>query len=127
MDFQKFLAEFDLELILSNYFGTWRKFRDFQSRAGRREYFTFLIINFIIHYLLKYLGNYTEIAMIYGVTKFDLLFEVFILLLSLAVTVRRLHDTGNSGWFIIVPLYNFLLMFREGDKGKNEFGEVPEN
>lgn len=51
---------------------------------------------------------------------------------SLAVTVRRLHDTGRSGWWILimlVPLIGFILMIvwlvRRGDSGANQHGPDP--
>jgi uncharacterized membrane protein YhaH (DUF805 family) len=51
---------------------------------------------------------------------------VFILPLIIpmfAVTIRRIHDNDKSGWFILVPIYNFILMFFEGTIGSNKYGE----
>jgi len=54
-----------------------------------------------------------------------------ILVPSLAVTARRLHDTGKPTWYIvlgfipIVSLYLLYLLIQEGDKGPNEFGPDP--
>ena len=41
---------------------------------------------------------------------------------GLAVGVRRMHDVGKSGWFILVPIYNLILALTKGDEGTNEFG-----
>lgn len=53
------------------------------------------------------------------------IFSLVVLVPSLSVAVRRMHDVGKSGWFILVPIYNFVLAVTEGDKGENRFGSVP--
>ena len=57
-----------------------------------------------------------------------------ILIPSLAVIVRRLHDIGKSGWFYFVSLIPFIgsiwliiLFATEGDKGPNQYGPDPKN
>jgi uncharacterized membrane protein YhaH (DUF805 family) len=51
---------------------------------------------------------------------------VFILLLpSIGVSVRRMHDVGKSGWFILIPIYNLILACTEGTRGPNEYGDDP--
>jgi len=44
---------------------------------------------------------------------------------SIAVGVRRMHDVGKSGWFILIPIYNLILAATEGDKGDNQYGPDP--
>jgi len=44
---------------------------------------------------------------------------------SIAVGVRRMHDVGKSGWFLLIPIYNFILAVTPGDVGNNEFGPDP--
>jgi uncharacterized membrane protein YhaH (DUF805 family) len=46
---------------------------------------------------------------------------------TIAVAVRRVHDSDKSGWFVLVPIYNLILMFLEGTKGPNRFGPDPKN
>jgi uncharacterized membrane protein YhaH (DUF805 family) len=36
-----------------------------------------------------------------------------------------MHDVGKSGWFVLIPIYNFILAITEGNKGENEFGPDP--
>ena len=48
-----------------------------------------------------------------------------LLIPSLAVAVRRMHDVGKSGWFLLVPIYNLILALTEGTKGENEYGPDP--
>jgi len=39
--------------------------------------------------------------------------------------VRRMHDVGKSGWFVLVPIYNIILVLSEGDQGENTYGPDP--
>jgi len=50
------------------------------------------------------------------------LYSLVAFLPGLAVGVRRMHDVGKSGWFILIPLYNLILALTKGDEGTNEFG-----
>jgi uncharacterized membrane protein YhaH (DUF805 family) len=47
------------------------------------------------------------------------------LLPSLAVSVRRVHDSDKRGWWILVPIYNLILMCMSGTRGPNRFGPDP--
>jgi uncharacterized membrane protein YhaH (DUF805 family) len=44
---------------------------------------------------------------------------------SIAVAVRRMHDVGKSGWFVLIPIYNLVLAVTEGNKRTNEYGPDP--
>lgn len=46
---------------------------------------------------------------------------------SLAVAVRRVHDVGKNGWYILIPIYNLILFCTEGTSGQNEYGEDPKS
>jgi uncharacterized membrane protein YhaH (DUF805 family) len=97
-----------------------KKYAVFNGRAGRKEYWIFNIINFII------IVFYTIAAdMIVSIIKSPFLFKVLseieniyylaILIPFLAVSTRRLHDTNHSGWWLIAfftPLISrYLLWF----------------
>ncbi len=44
----------------------------------------------------------------------------------LAQVAKRSHDIGNSGWFILIPIYNpFFLLFTDGEKKNNQYGGNP--
>lgn len=53
------------------------------------------------------------------------LYRLGMLLPSISVEVRRMHDVGKSGWFILIPLYNLILACTEGERGENQYGPDP--
>ena len=86
--------------VLKNY-GT------FSGRAQRAEYWYFALISLIISTVFAFLDN----VMVGGGEMGILgsLYILFILVPSLAVAVRRLHDTNRSGWWIFINLIPFHL------------------
>jgi uncharacterized membrane protein YhaH (DUF805 family) len=44
---------------------------------------------------------------------------------SIAVGVRRMHDVGKSGWFLLIPIYNLVLACTDGEQGPNQYGSDP--
>ena len=99
----------------------------FSGRARRKEYWLFVLFNIIFVGVLFALDVATGTNGILAG-----LYEVAILIPSLAVTVRRLHDTGRSGWFLligIIPIVGgiVLLVFavQDSHSGDNEYGPNP--
>ena len=108
------------------YFEVLKKYAVFSGRARRKEYWMFLLFNIIIVIALGVIetivGTNSVIALFYTLA---------ILLPGLAVTVRRLHDTGKSGWWLligIVPLIGIVIlvfMVQDGQTGDNQYGPNP--
>ena len=93
----------------------------FTGRARRKEYWMFTLISTIISIIL---------GIIAGVIKFELLgsiYSIAVLLPSIAVGVRRMHDVGKSGWFLLIPIYNLILTCTDGEQGENAYGSDPKN
>ena len=80
------------------YLGVLKKYADFNGRARRKEYWVFVLFNLIISCVLSvidvFVGTYSA-AM--GVGILSGLYALGVLIPGIAVTVRRLHDTGRSG------------------------------
>ena len=55
------------------------------------------------------------------------LYSLAVLLPAIAVTIRRMHDVGKSGWYCLIPIYNIVLAATEGEKGANQYGPDPKN
>jgi len=53
------------------------------------------------------------------------IYSLAILIPAIAVGVRRMHDVGKSGWFLLIPIYNLILACTDDVKGDNEYGADP--
>lgn len=121
--------EYYIKVIKDNYF-------NFEGRARRKEYWMFSLIHIIIFFVLGFFGGiFSDVNDDFGI-GFILIILYFIatFLPSLAVTVRRLHDTGKSGWYYLVTfipyigsIWLFILTVIEGDHGTNQYGPDPKN
>jgi len=117
--------------MLDNYIQVLKKYDDFSGRASRTEYWLFQLVNIGILFLGSLLFTLIDtLAMPLLMVVSIYLLVVFIP--SLAVTVRRLHDTNKSGWFILISLLPYigsliLLIFYVLDStpGDNMYGPNP--
>ena len=110
-----------------------RKYATFAGRARRKEYWYFILFYCIALFVLVVIdlvaGTFSEEA---EIGLFSGLFVLATIVPSIAVTVRRLHDTDRSGWWILisfVPLVGALVllvfMVLDSQPGANRFGENP--
>lgn len=107
--------------MMNYYLKVLQNYAVFEGRARRSEYWYFVLVNVLISFGLGFIG---------GMLGFELLTNLYslaVLVPSIAVAVRRMHDVGKSGWFILIPIYNLILAVTEGDKGPNEYGPDPKN
>jgi uncharacterized membrane protein YhaH (DUF805 family) len=103
------------------YLKVLQNYATFTGRARRKEYWMFALINSIISIIL---------SIIAAAIKFELLGTIYslaVLIPSIAVGVRRMHDVGKSGWFLLIPIYNLILACTDGTAGENEYGADPKN
>lgn len=122
-------------------FAPLKKYADFQGRARRSEYWLFTLLIFIVYVVFVILAGITG-AMSNDTSQVNpfasvifLLFGVIMLGLiipSIAVTVRRLHDTDRSGFWIFISflpfvggIWLFVLTVLDGTPGTNKFGPDP--
>ena len=109
------------------YLAALKNYAGFSGRARRKEYWMFALFNFIIIFALSFIEG-----MVVGSGILGMLYVLAILIPALAVTIRRLHDTNKSGWFILIGLIPFLgaivlLVFyvQDSDAGDNQYGPNP--
>lgn len=109
--------------ILSNYTNVFKNCTNFAGRADRKEYWMFVAVNILASLVLGIVDGIT------GIPVLGLLYMLVALLPSIAVTIRRLHDTDRSGWWMLVALIPFVgallllvLMILDGTNGENRFG-----
>ncbi|MGE8082111.1 DUF805 domain-containing protein [Peribacillus loiseleuriae] len=106
--------------VLKNYVG-------FQGRARRKEYWMFVLISGIISIVLSILESVANLS-----PFLTALYSLAILLPSLAVGARRLHDTGRSGWWQLIafiPLIGSIIllvfMCQGSQENDNQYGSKP--
>ena len=115
------------------YLEALKKYATFEGRARRKEYWFFVLFNVLAIIVLEILdvvlGTFSKET---GLGLLSGLYAIAVLLPSLAVIVRRLHDTDRSGWWILIefiPLIGglVLLIFTllDSTPGSNRFGPSP--
>ena len=115
------------------YLHVLKNYATFSGRARRKEYWIFFLISALISIVLTLLdillGTY---SVEYEAGLFSGLYSLLILIPSIAVVVRRLHDTDRSGWWILIsliPLIGVIVLFvficLDSQPGTNRFGANP--
>lgn len=107
---------------------------DFDGRASRKQYWMFVLFNILISIALNIvtgiLGSIADFFALIG-SLAGVLISLALLLPGIGIAARRLHDTGKSGWLLLlafIPLVNLVLLYfmiLEGDSGSNEYGPDP--
>jgi uncharacterized membrane protein YhaH (DUF805 family) len=115
------------------YLAVIRKYATFSGRAGRKEYWMFVLFFIIFAIVAMVLDNILGIAIKnvrYG--PIYILYVLAFLLPGLAVSVRRLHDVGWSGWYLLlsfIPIVGAIILIvkycTEGTPGTNQYGANP--
>jgi uncharacterized membrane protein YhaH (DUF805 family) len=102
------------------YLDVLKKYAVFTGRAHRQEFWMFVLISFIISLILSL------------VRPLWMIYNLVVLVPSIAVCTRRLHDTGRSGWWqlvALVPLIGAIIVIvfaaQDGQPGENQFGQNP--
>ncbi|HAL57302.1 MAG TPA: DUF805 domain-containing protein [Bacteroidetes bacterium] len=112
--------EWYLRVVKDNY-------ANFKGRARRKEYWMFVLFNILfatVALIIDFvLGTY---LLVYG------LYLLAVIIPGIAVTVRRLHDVGKSGWWYFIALIPFIgaiwllvLLCTDGNPGENNYGSSP--
>jgi len=114
-------------VLINNYAG-------FSGRASRSEYWWFSLFSFLAGFTTSLID-----ATLFGwemtdPTYLTWLLQLAIILPGLAVSVRRLHDSGKSGWsilIVLVPCVGFIVfliwLVQDGQPNDNMYGSVPTN
>ncbi|MEU4271717.1 DUF805 domain-containing protein [Streptomyces sp. NPDC026092] len=109
------------------YLDVLKKYAVFTGRARRQEYWMFVLFNILALIIVAVID--------FAIGTYPLLYAIYalaVLLPGLGVTVRRLHDTGRSGWWILinlVPLVGGIILIvflaTEGNQTDNAYGPNP--
>ncbi len=118
---------------MNYYLEAFRKYAVFSGRARRSEYWYFTLFSMIAIAILRTLdqssGRYNDethsgtLESIYG---------LIVLIPTLSLGVRRLHDTGRSGWWLLINLVpvagwiiNLIFDLQDSQPGSNQYGASP--
>lgn len=120
-----------------------KKFTCFTGRARRKEFWFFMLFYacftlgplviqgicnaFILAFAaIIYAAGISFINFSYlSLTSISMIAIAVLFLPALGVSIRRAHDTGKCGWFVLIPVYGLIIMFFEGDKQSNKYGNDP--
>ena len=109
-----------------------KKYAVFSGRARRKEYWYFALFNFIIGFVLGLIDAVLGLTMVGTSGLLSSLYFLAVLLPTIGVSVRRLHDTGRSGWWILIgliPLIGAIIllfyMVSDSQEGTNQYGPSP--
>lgn len=109
---------FSIYLILEikYFFIGFKKAGDFSGRSNRKEFWIFVIYNNLLILLFEYLYNFQD------ENPLVFIYLLIIILPSISLFIRRMHDIDKKGWFILIPIWNLIFATYKGTKGKNRFG-----
>lgn len=124
------------------YLKVWKQYAQFDGRARRQEFWMFTLFNLMAVLVLAILGGIgLAISEDYGSILFIplVVYYVAAFVPTLAVTVRRFHDTGKSGWVllllivlgiipfvgIVASIIQLVFVCTDSDQGTNEYGPSP--
>ncbi len=109
-----------------------KKYMTFEGRARRQEYWFFVLFYAIISIILGFIDGMIGIDLGGGTGILSLVLGLALLIPSLALGARRLHDIDKSGWWqliVLVPLVGIIVLIvffcLKGTDGSNRFGEDP--
>lgn len=109
-----------------------RNYATFTGRASRREYWMFVLASLLILVVLSGVDTLIAVTEPPWLGAFTLLYVLGMCVPVASATVRRLHDTGRAGWWLLVALVPLvgsiiLLVFSvlDGQRGENRYGHVP--
>jgi uncharacterized membrane protein YhaH (DUF805 family) len=115
------------------YLHVLRSYAEFDGRAHRREYWMFVLFNVLFMIGAGIFDNVLGLTIggaRYGVVY--TMYGLFVFVPGLAVTVRRLHDSGKSGWMVLIvvipvvgAIWLLLLLAKQGDSEANQYGPRP--
>lgn len=117
------------------YLMAFKKYAEFSGRSRRKEFWMFALFNLIALFLAAIIDNI--IGTTFGEIPYGFVYVIYSLITfvaNLSLSVRRLHDVGKSGWFLLIYLipligaiWIFVLFCTDGETGANKYGVNPKN
>ena len=109
---------------MSWYLEVLKKYAVFEGRSRRSEFWYFVLFNFIISVVLSIIDRAIGTTNA-GSGLLDGLYSLAVFIPSIAVGIRRMHDTNRSGWWILLPIVNLVFWAEDSNPGDNKYGANP--
>ena len=113
------------------YLECFRKYADFSGRARRTEYWMFVLFNIIVSLVLAAVDNLLGLK-VSDAGILSTIYSLLVLVPSIAVSIRRLHDTGRTGWLLLlafIPCIGAIILIvfyaQDSQPGENQYGPNP--
>jgi uncharacterized membrane protein YhaH (DUF805 family) len=118
--------------VVNWYIEVMRKYAVFSGRAQRQEYWMFVLLNIIIVLVLGVIEGILDSDSGGSRGVLGTLYGLAVLIPGLAVSVRRIHDTGQSGWWLLIVLIPvigaiilLIFMVQSSRPTRNQYGPSP--
>lgn len=89
---------------MNSYLGVMKKYVVFSGRASRKDYWMFFLFNFLIAFAIGFFAAFLGDLFRVKLNFLSTIYTLAIVIPSISVGVRRMHDTNRSGWWLIVPI-----------------------
>ncbi|MEK7298558.1 MAG: DUF805 domain-containing protein [Candidatus Margulisiibacteriota bacterium] len=117
---------------MNEYIAVLKKYAQFSGRSHRREYWMFFLVNLVISVLLNVIDGILGLEMGKSVGVLSAIYGLAMIIPSLSVGARRLHDTGRSGWWLLlslIPIIGWIVLIvflvQDSQPGTNTYGPNP--
>ena len=90
---------------------------NYQGRANRPMYWYFVLFNFIVSIVISIIAGIT------GLHILSSLYSLAFFCPCVCLGIRRMHDLGKTGWWLLAPLYNIYLLCLKGEDKDNAHGK----
>jgi len=104
---------------VNHYIDAFKRYFDVQGRSTRMQYWMFYLLNLIAIFVFAILDASLNLDSPF----FYMAYVLVSFIPVVTVGVRRMHDSGRSGWWLIVPIVNLVFLCASSQVGKNEYGE----
>lgn len=94
-------------------------YANFKGRTGRKAFWMYILVYFILSIIAGVIDG------IIGIQIIGTIVSLALILPSISISARRMHDVGKSGWFSIIPFYNIYLLIQPSEEGTNKWGAQP--
>ena len=109
------------------YLMVWKRYAVFKGRSRRSGYWYFVLFNSLATFGIASLEATIGLSNQFGESFFADLYYLASLCPTVAVGVRRMHDTDHAAWWLFVPFANLVFLCRNGQPESNQYGQDPKD